>query len=275
MTWIHGKLPVGLRAVCRIDQVAKISAVIPTDREVAVMAKTTNRPCYFYAGARLFLIAMALTYLPAVQASKPENITRGEIALLPPYCGDTMGFGYGDAFTNTSPRAGQWIARLGAKSFWALHHYCWGLIDQRRAQFISVRSPMRVGTLERAIANHIYTIKHGANDFVLLPEIYTRIGEAELMLSRLPAAYEAFRMAWEIKPDYPVPYIRWAEVLIRSGQKADAKKLIQTGLEHSPEDKELGDQFKALGGDPLTIVPIPKKKSSPPDALPAESEAPK
>jgi tetratricopeptide (TPR) repeat protein len=191
-------------------------------------------------------------------ASKPENVTPGEIALLPTYCIDTMGFGYGDAYTNTSPRAGKWVAMMG-KSFWAMHHFCWALIDVRRAEFMSSRSPVKAGTLARAVGNYQYTINHSTPNFILLPEIYTKLGEAELLLSHIGAASEAFQRARELKPDYWPPYASWAAMLIRSGQKAEAKRHLKLGLENAPDAKILIDQYRALGGDPAEIAPIPKK----------------
>lgn len=230
----------------------------------------------FHVAVRCLTAGVAIFCVTAVLASKPDNITQGEIALLPPYCIDTMGFGYGDAYSNTSPRAGKWIALMG-KSFWAVHHYCWGLVDQRRAQFISSRSPIRTGTLERAIDNYEYTIKNGAPNFVLLPEIYTKLGEAELLLSHIGAASEAFQRAREIKPDYTPAYIKWAEVLIHSGQKAEAKRLVKTGLEHRRDDIELLEQYRKLGGDPTEIVPLPKpgaQEGGPQEASDTDSNSP-
>jgi hypothetical protein len=214
------------------------------------------------------LVGLMLIGASTAYASKPANITQGEMTLLPPYCIDTMGFGYGDAHTNTSPRAGKWIAMMGSKSFWSLHHYCWGLIDQRRAQFLPTKSPIRTGSLERAIANHQYTITNSTPNFVLLPEIFTKMGEAEAMLSRFGLAFEAFKRASELKPDYDPAYLRWAEALIRSGQKAEAKKVLKSGLENSPGSAELRDQYKLLGGDPSQIKPI--TKALPTDAVPSE-----
>ena len=207
---------------------------------------------------RYLAIGIVFFTCTSTLASKPENVTPGEISLLPTYCIDTMGFGYGDAYTNTSPRAGKWVAMMG-KSFWAMHHFCWALIDVRRAASMSSRSPVKAGTLARAVANYQYTINNSTPNFILLPEIYTKMGEAELLLSHIGAASDAFQRARELKPDYWPPYASWAEVLVRSGQKAEAKRHLKLGLEYAPDAKVLIDQYRALGGDPAEIVPIPKK----------------
>ena len=58
------------------------------------------------------LLAVCFVWLTAIgmaQAQRPPDTSEGEIAMLPKYCVDTMGFGYGDAYTNTSPKAGVWL----------------------------------------------------------------------------------------------------------------------------------------------------------------------
>ncbi len=67
----------------------------------------------FRAVARQLLIAGLIAGAGAVQASKPKNIEESEMKLAPAYCRDTQGFGYGDAYSNTSPRAGHWIGLMG------------------------------------------------------------------------------------------------------------------------------------------------------------------
>lgn len=219
--------------------------------------------------ALLLALSSLLVSLPA-QASKPANISTGEVALLPPYCIDTMGFGYGDAYTNTSPRAGHWVAMLGAKSFWSLHHYCWALVDLRRAKLPGQKPEVRRGTLERAYGNCQYVLEHGARDLILLPEIYTRMGEIALLLGNVGGALEAFARAREIKPDYWPAYSQWAAVLIKSGQKASALELVRAGLAQAPDAHELREQYRQLGGNPAEFV----RRASAPASAPASASAP-
>ena len=190
-------------------------------------------------------------------AGKPINVTKGEIALLPPYCVDTMGFDYGDAVSRTSPRAGYWVGLMG-KSFWAVHHYCWGLIELRRVESKFMAPEKRRFMLNVAVEGFGYSIFHASQDFVLLPEMYTRSGEVYIMMDNIPEAYDAFKRARELKPDYWPAYSRWAAVLIKSGQKAEAKQLVKEGLGYSPDATELLQQYKLLGGDPSEIRPLAK-----------------
>jgi len=218
------------------------------------------------------IIGTAIAGLVCASASAaPENITDGELALTPKYCQDVQGIRYGDAFFNKSPRADYWVGMMG-KSFWALHHYCWALINLRRSQAAGVTAQVRRGLIENVVADCFYVIKNSTPDFILLPEIYTRIGDAEMMLSNPGAAYEAYTMSRKIKPDYWPPYARWAEVLVKINQKAEAKALLAEGLRNVPDAKPLIDQYRALGGDPKQIVPIVKAPK--PDPQPAESGSP-
>lgn len=210
-----------------------------------------------------FILPLALGVLLIVlpemaAANKPENITEAEMKLLPRYCPDTMGFNYGDAYTNTSPRAGRWVALMG-KSFWAMHHYCWAQINLPRALRSGVSPQFKRGTLEGVRSDYQFVIAHTSADFIMLPEILTRLGEVELMLANPNGADNAFMRAREIKPDYWPAYSHWAEFLIRSGKRAEAKKLLQTGLEYTPTAKVLLEQYRMVGGKQSEIVPRAKE----------------
>jgi hypothetical protein len=63
-----------------------------------------------------------------------------------------------------------------------------------------------------------------------------------------------FAEARALKPDYWPGYSHWADFLMRSGQKAEAKQLVRSGLEHNPDAKTLREQYRLLGGNPSEIV---------------------
>lgn len=205
------------------------------------------------SSVRLLTIGLLVTGMSAVQA-KPANVTAGEMALLPAYCADTQGFKYGDAYFNTSPRAGQWVGLIG-KSFWHMHHYCWALINLRRAEFVARSAQERRALRGDAVGDIGYVIQHSPRNFVLLPEVLVTLGGAQILLGNTGAASDAFEQARELKPDYWPAYSDWAEFLIKSGQKAQAKQLVKTGLEYVPNAKVLQDQFRLLGGDLAEVAP--------------------
>jgi len=193
--------------------------------------------------------ALALAGVSGLASASPENVTDAEMKLLPRYCPDTMGFKYGDAYYNTSPRAGYWVSLMG-KSFWAMHHYCWGQITMLRAQKVGVPASTRRAMWESARGDYGYVVNNSPPDFIMLPEIYTRIGEVELLLVHPDKANEAFAQARQLKPDYWPAYSHWAEYLMKIGRRPEAMKIVTSGLEHSPDAKVLLEQYRLLGGKP-------------------------
>lgn len=189
-----------------------------------------------------------------VSAGMPTNISKSEMALIPAYCRDAQTFGYGDAYYNTSPNAPKWVAMMG-KGFWAIHHYCWALINLTRAERPSTPPVIRKGLREGAISDMNYVLEHTTPDFVLLPEIYTKIGEVQLLLKNPAAARDAYAKASVLKPDYWPAYSQWAEYLETTGNKAQARAVVEDGLAHAPSSQTLRRMHVELGGDPASIRP--------------------
>lgn len=220
-------------------------------------------PCWF-----VVLIAISA---PA-NANKPDNITDAEMLLIPKYCPDTMGFNYGDSSFNTSPRANRWVSLMG-KDFWNVHHYCWAQINRMRAMRSGVRPEARKGTFESVRADYLYVITKAHKDFILLPEILTRLGEVELLLSNPNGADVAFARAREIKVDYWPAYSGWVEYLMKLGKRSVAKALVKEGLEYSPNAKVLLEQYRLLGGKASEIIPKRIVDETPDQVPPTSAES--
>ena len=188
-------------------------------------------------------------------AQAVRDATDGELALLPPFCYDTMNMRYGDASHNRSPRASHWESLMG-QSFWAMHHFCWAKINQRRIFAPGTDPKFRIVQLTGVINDYGYVIKNSPPDFVMLPEIYSSLGEIELLRKNPVAAGAHFYTARKLKPSYPPPYQMWSEYLISIGQKEAAKTLLKTGLEHNSTAMGLQALYRKLGGDPRAIVPV-------------------
>lgn len=206
---------------------------------------------------RRLTLALVLTGASCVAlGGGPSNTTKEEMAMTPRYCPDSQGWGSERSGTPDAPSAAakRWIAMMGP-GFWAIHHYCWGLIHLQRALRTGTPPHIRKGLLESVIGDYYYVVNNTKSDFVLLPEIYTRIGEAQLHLSRPNEASKAFAQARALKPDYWPAYSHWAEFLMKSGKKAEAKQVVKAGLEYSPNSKVLAEQYRLLGGKQSDIVP--------------------
>ena len=195
-------------------------------------------------------VALAIGLLPMLAgATKPQNVTSGELALLPEYCIDTQGFMHGDQYsTNVSPRAGKWVAMMGP-TFWHHHHYCWGLIWMQRARQPGIRPELRRGGFTDAVGDFDYVVRNATPDFILLPEVYLRLGEAYAELGNTSAALEAFAASASRKPDYWPAYVNAAQIYERVGLKKQALERIADGLKAAPKDSNLQQHYKRLGGD--------------------------
>lgn len=209
-------------------------------------------------------IVLLLVCLPA-WAQKPPGITEGEMALLPEFCQDAQGFKYGDAYFNPSPRAPKWVGMMG-QTFWAMHHHCWALIRINRSKAAGTSRQMIEGHLRAAIGDFIYVLNHANRDFILLPEIYTRIGDAHVQLEEYGSALQAYKNAREVKPDYWPAYVHWADVLAKVGKRKEAKALVEEVLKITPNDVVVQNHFRRFGGDPVALV-----SSLPPAVTPASA----
>lgn len=197
---------------------------------------------------------MLIAVSPAALAAKLANVTEAELALIPSYCPDTQGFKYGDSSYKTSPNAAKWVNMMG-KGFWAVHHHCWGIIEYHRAMRANVPTVQKQGNLSAAVNDFWYVVQNTPSDFILLPEIFTWIGRAEVALGHADKAGEAFERARQIKPDYWPAYSHWAEYLIFAGKRQEAKNIVKSGLEYTPTARVLVEQYRLLGGKLSDIVP--------------------
>ena len=220
-------------------------------------------------GALVIGACTGLALPMSAQAQKPPNISPGEMALIPPYCPDTMGFNYGDATTNTSPRAGYWLGLMG-RGFWAVHHYCWGLIKLRRADRIGMLPVERIGTLTNVVGEFNYVLENSPPDFVLLPEVLTQRGDVLIRLGDAGAAIESYQAALQRKADYWPAYVSWGEVLLKIGRRKEAQELLERGLRLTPNVAQLRAAYKTAGGDPEAFV----RKLPPPAPAAAATAAP-
>lgn len=211
-------------------------------------------------------------------AAKPANVTRGELALIPPYCIDTEGFSYGPENSPTmSPRARAWVGEMG-RTFWSMHHYCWGLINLNRLRSGRANTPNPQYFAKQIIDEYFYVLNNAPPDFVLLPEVWTRVGEAALLAGDVGSAMDAYQKARSIKPDYWPAYAQWADFLITYKKIDEAKTLVREGLRHAPESTALMHLWVKLGGklgEAAHTVPLASAASGPSKtrkpALPAAS----
>lgn len=217
-------------------------------------------PTFLFRRGLRFVAGIFALLATGASMAAPENITDGELALLPAFCQDVQAIRYAGPHVDLqgrhkSPRADYWLSLMGP-NFWDLHHYCWGLIEVRRSTMAGLDGNTRTGLIKSAIADYLYVVGQAKEGFLLLPEIFLRVGEAELMLGNVIAGSDAFAKSRALKPDYWPAYTRWIDFLLKAKRPGEAKALAAEGLRFSPQAKELIDRYRKLGGDPSTIVPV-------------------
>lgn len=183
----------------------------------------------------------------------PESIEaydHREVAMLPPYCVNTMFFRDRIPGHNNPEQLQHWRAIMGNRNFDTLHHYCWGLMDTNRATILAQDMYTRRHYFSVAISEFDYVLNNAAEDFFLRPEVLTKKGENLVHLGRGPAAMLAFERAVKIKPDYWPAYAQMSDYYKASGDIKRAKELLEEGLSSAPEAAALKRRLAELNSTP-------------------------
>jgi tetratricopeptide (TPR) repeat protein len=182
----------------------------------------------------------------------PESIGEfdpREVARLPPYCIYTAHFRENIPAGMNPVESRRWQALFG-EVFQTLHHYCWGLMYLHRAKFLAREERIRRFNFGAAIHDFDYVLNfveaRKLYDFVLLPEILTRKGEALVGLGRGARAIAEFERAIELRPDYWPAYAQLADYYRDSGEVDRAREVLHAGLARSPDTPALTRRLKEL-----------------------------
>ena len=168
-------------------------------------------------------------------ASLDGEIQAHEVAILPKYCPHTQlirekfGTKHGVAY---------WTDRLG-RPFTALHHYCWALIAINRANKFNATHQEKRFNYFTATAEIDYVIRSVKEDFVLMPEMLTRRGEAYTKLKNYSAAEADFRWAIRLKADYWPAFLGLAQSFLTQGKKDAARAILNDGIKTASDPRAL------------------------------------
>lgn len=201
---------------------------------------------------RGLLVALLVSCVQMAEANTPQNITPGEISRLPEYCPHSITFsprGTPDAPTDQQRH---WVALMG-NTFWAIHHYCWALVNVNRAERGGLSPADRRYLFQWAIQDCYYVVNLATPDFPLMPEILTRIGNYYVEMDRVIEAMEHFERAKAIKSDYWPPYVGLANINLRLGRKNVAIDILNSAIQILPNEPNLLAALKRINS-----VPSPK-----------------
>jgi tetratricopeptide (TPR) repeat protein len=213
------------------------------------------------------LVFLTLLFLqhPAL-ALQDFTVTRGELAMMPPYCTALYGKYVGLPQPQDSPLHGTIPPNCPS-----LHHYCDGLKAMIRVDYGN--SDGRYW-LEQAIQSFQSVTSEWERDgqgCSVRPEAYTKLGNALRRQNRFagPIAITDYKKALQLQKDYLPAYYALSDVYIQLGEKKEALGVVENGLRYYPDSKGLLRRFKQLGGK----TPPPPIAANAPPSTAATSQA--
>ena len=196
---------------------------------------------------RRLLVSIGFLLAQCQVGAQVPNMTQGELALTPDFCQDVQTMNGWSQHSNPSPRSPHWVGLMG-KTFWGMHHYCWALIHLQRANRAGETPQFRKWAIQEAIDDFGFVVKIAPADFVLLPEIHFRIGDAYLLLGDVGSAFGEFAKSRELKPDYWPPYVAEANRMMKAGMNKEALALLERGLALMPNEPNLVAAVRKVNG---------------------------
>jgi hypothetical protein len=218
---------------------------------------------HFVTSPRHWLCMAALLGASAATAQMPTAITPGELARLPVYCPYTISWmgGSRERAHGGGPRPEQlpWLGKMG-EGFWAVHHYCWALVNANRARYPGTAPSTRLHLYSRAIDDVRYVLTNSQPDFPLRPELHLRAGEYLLELDKKAQAAEELERAIQLKPDYWPAHVRLAELYVGADMWPRAREVVARGLSVLPDEPQLKALAARLAQRGLPVIqkqPLP------------------
>lgn len=193
-------------------------------------------------------------------ANNPIDMSLDALGALPEFCADAQfgKSGYYDP-ANYTPAQKRWVALMGG-GFHHIHHYCWALDNAKKARDPLTSPQERGGLYNGAIKECLYVLNQAPRDFVLLPEIYLRMGQFALGREDIVSALEYFEKSYRTKPDYWPAYIEIAKTNLSFGRRQEAEAALKAGLAVSPDEPNLKQALAQLKATPPARAKKPASK---------------
>ena len=198
-------------------------------------------------------------------AQHPSNnridMSLDALVTLPAYCADAQSGSNGGRYdpANYTPAQQRWVALMGG-GFHHIHHYCWALDMAKKARDPMTSQQQRRSFYSGAIKDCTYVLNQAPRDFVLLPEIYLRMGQFALGRDDIVGALEYFENSYRAKPDYWPPYVEIAKTNLSIGRRQEAEAALKAGLAVSPDEPNLKQALAQLKATPPARAKKPPSK---------------
>lgn len=198
--------------------------------------------------------------IPRDGSSVVNSYIPRELAMLPKYCMYTQVFRDNIQGGNDINEIRRWTEVMG-ETFHHMHHYCYGLMNVTRAMLATEANP-RNFYLRAGIGEMDYVIERTTPDFILMPEMLTKKGQALIRLGRPALGMDQIEKATQIKPDYWPAYVAMADHYKDIGDLKNAREVVQRGLAAAPDSKTLQARRAELANATDKPAPSAKNKNS-------------
>ncbi len=217
-------------------------------------------------------VASFLWLLACSSTQAGEIRSLSELAMLPPYCKGTQLI---RQLSQDPVPIDQYLEIYG-KSFMHLHHYCWALNAENKANEMFNKRD-RDSELGGAISDIKYVLTNADPDFILLPDIYNSQARILFSLHRDGEAVLSLEKAIELKPGFVPAVARLSDYYVKIGDKEKAIQTLKNGIDNNENADFLIGKLAKLGvtyqGTPGSAIKKDEKKDEL-AAPPAPSEAP-
>ncbi|ROR29629.1 hypothetical protein EDC57_2300 [Inmirania thermothiophila] len=194
---------------------------------------------------RLWAVAGILATVCAQTAMAIGNFnpSPAELRLLPAYCGPRAQPWGNDA---NRPEVRRWLQVFGG-DYIHMHHYCEALLRLHKAR-TEADPDRRRGMYQVALNNLEYVRERVGSGFVLRAELHVLLAETHAGLGDLGAALAEARRSVQAKPDYVRGIALLADLSVRAGQAAEARRALEAGLARKPQARRLRLRLACLDG---------------------------
>lgn len=174
-------------------------------------------------------------------ASPPLDIRPEERAMLPRWCDYVQGFAVGEA------RQAEYKRLMDRYGFpWShMHHYCWALIDIARLERSAISRPQGWASASRALENIDYMLERSDAGFAPRAEVLASKAKLLMRTRNFGPAGETAQVLTTEFPGFADGYTILAEVLLRSGHRDEAMKVLDAGAT-AATDKERFARLKSI-----------------------------
>lgn len=220
----------------------------------------SSKTIYVILSGLLLVFSTTSSYAATIEDER-------DLAILPEYCLATQVI---RSISKLPKSAYDNNVKIYGDIYPHLHHYCWALIGEFKANTRSSLKDrgLRNTRLQQALRDIQYVFnKNPPETFKPLAEIYTTRARILVSLNRSGEAVGDLIRAINLQPGYQRAYAQLSDIYVRLGKKDKAIATLEKGVENNESPKILLRELERLGkpykGTPGSAVAKKQEMGSP------------